>query len=101
MSAVIACAAREFVAAVRPANTFQNAVAHQRLQNRLEMAGRKPMARGQRLGRYRRPERGCNIDNCGNGKDALRDTSAWLAPVHMREFRVQYSRVPQFTNRKS
>ena len=64
--------AREFVAAVRPAHAAQDAVAHQRLQNRFEMARRQLMARRQRLGRDR-PAAGVDrhIDHGGNGKNAL------------------------------
>ena len=64
--------AREFVAAVRPANAFQNAIAHKRLQHRFEMARRKLMTRGKRLGRHRPASRiDGHVDHSGNGKNAF------------------------------
>ena len=64
--------ARELVAAVRSAHAAQDAVAHQRLQHRFEMARRKLMARRQRLGRNR-PAAGVDrhVDHGGNGENAL------------------------------
>src|SRR5207302_3131748 len=40
----------ELITPARPADALEDAVAHQRLQDRLEMAWRQPMAVGQRLG---------------------------------------------------
>src|SRR5262249_54289992 len=42
--------ARQLVAAARPTRAFENTVTDQRLQQRLEMPWRQPMAARQRLG---------------------------------------------------
>ena len=47
--------AGELVAAARPADALEDAVAHQRLQDRLQMPWRQAVARRQRLGCDRSP----------------------------------------------
>ena len=64
--------ARQFVAAARAADAFEDAVVHQRLQHRLEMARRQLVAGGQGLGRDRPPsavER--DVDDGGDGQKAF------------------------------
>ena len=64
--------ARQFVAAARPADALEDAVAHQRLQHRLEMPWRQPVARRQRLSGNRPPARmERDVDDGGNGQNAF------------------------------
>ena len=64
--------ARELIAAARSAHASEDAVAHQRLQHRLEMARRQPMAGRQRLGGDRPATRiEGDVDDGGDGQDAF------------------------------
>ena len=64
--------ARELVAAARAADAFQNAVAHQRLQHRLEMARRQAMPGRERLGGNRTAcGLQCHVDDGRNRKDTF------------------------------
>ena len=68
----VARLARELIAAVRPTDTLEHAVPHERLQDRLEMSRRQPMAVSQRLGDDRlvvRMQR--NVDDGRNRKQAF------------------------------
>src|SRR5262245_10573896 len=63
---------RQFITTMRPANTFEDAVASQGLQYRLEMPRRPPKSPRQRLSRYRlvtRIER--DIDDRGDRQNAF------------------------------
>src|SRR5262249_57249799 len=63
---------RKLIAPARPSRSPENAVAHQRLQHRLEVSWRQTMATGQCLGRNgttARVER--DVDNGGNGQGAF------------------------------
>ena len=72
LGADVVLLARELIAAVRPADTAQDAVAHQRLQHRLEMARRQLVARGKRLGRNRAIARvHGDVDDGGECEDAF------------------------------
>ena len=68
----VAFAARELIAAARPAHAAQDSLAHQRLQNRLEMARRQTMPARKRF-RGHRPAASIHgdVEDGGNGKDAL------------------------------
>src|SRR5262245_42806189 len=64
--------APELVATARTANAFEDAGAHQRLQDWLEMARRKRIARRQGLGRYRPPLRvNGDVDDSRDGQEAF------------------------------
>ena len=72
VGADVAFAARELVAAARPAHAAQDSLAHQRLQNRFEMARRKTMPARKRLRGHRLATRiHGDVEDGGNGKDAL------------------------------
>ena len=64
--------ARQRVAAARAADAFEDTVANQSLQHRLEMPRRQAMPLGQRLRRNRalaRPQ--CHVDDGGNSQDSF------------------------------
>src|SRR5207302_10300179 len=64
--------AGELVAAARPARALEDAVAHQRLQHRLQMPRRQAVARRQRFGRDRPSARvKRDIDDGGDGQGAF------------------------------
>src|SRR5262249_62191966 len=64
--------APELVAAARTADALEDAGAHQRLQDRLEMARRKRIARRKSLGRYRTPLRvDGDVEDSRNGEEAF------------------------------
>ena len=68
----IALVARELVAAARSAHAAQDSLAHERLQNRFEMARRKTMPARKRFGSHRLATRiHGDVQDSGNGKDAL------------------------------
>ncbi len=64
--------ARKLVAAAWPAHAAQDSLAHQRLQNRFEMAWRQTMPVCKRLRRHR-PATSVHgdVEDGGNGQDAL------------------------------
>jgi hypothetical protein len=64
--------AGELVAAARPTHALEDAVAHERLQDRFEMAGWEPVTSCQCLGSYRpavRMQR--DVNHGGNGENAF------------------------------
>ncbi len=64
--------AGELIASARTANAFENAVAHESLEHRLEMPRRQAMARSEGLGGDRTAARvEGDVDDGGDGQNAF------------------------------